>query len=552
MVTGFEIFGAVGTCVALLNLARQGYESLAKNSRDYGKAGPDILAARRHCLQIYFIVQTWTTLWGFDIPMKDELYKAYWGEHGWKLIETQLAIVSKKCADLAAVMSKALPQSETYQRLPEDEENRVRACLDQRRSLRKGKYSKVPMLSKKEKVEEIRRLEEQITESTNKLKKVKYVVSSSKKVQEHLQALQDDFDRLTQLVETAWQSQHPGVDFKTSTREERHTIALTQSNLFLIQKAKEDSVATRELYSWCSATQKAVKIEMSLLDFTGDSQSKRFHLFVPQSQDDGHLEVSTAILRDDIVLDKLQFQTNFLGACDAVHREDECLLLSSKSIQNGSVEFPREIRRRSCFRLKKRAIHARTLNLPSLSDRIDGLVVAERLELAYGIVETGLLLLGTPWLSDLSNVALKRFEANKKAPRYILDIDQRHNLVRTQLGDQGRDLYQYIFTIGITLAEIALRCMIRDIRRSISGFELFVAWLDGLKWRSLDHVVSLVKIELGNDYSKAVEFCLQDPVHAPNRLWKRGVLYDVTRSEEQINLELLDLFYEKVLIRLEP
>ena len=30
MLTGFEIYGAIGTSIALLNLARQGYESLAK------------------------------------------------------------------------------------------------------------------------------------------------------------------------------------------------------------------------------------------------------------------------------------------------------------------------------------------------------------------------------------------------------------------------------------------------------------------------------------------------------------------------------------------
>ena len=64
MATGFEIFGAVGTCVALLNFARQGYESLARTYSDYRKAGPHILAAQRHCSQIYFTVQAWTTIWG--------------------------------------------------------------------------------------------------------------------------------------------------------------------------------------------------------------------------------------------------------------------------------------------------------------------------------------------------------------------------------------------------------------------------------------------------------------------------------------------------------
>ena len=555
MVTGFEIFGAVGTCVALLNLARQGYESLAKTYRDYQDAGADILAAQSQCSQIYFIVQAWTTIWGFDIRKKDEFYKACWGEDGWSQIEYQLAVVSIKCADLAAIISKALP--ETYQKIPEDDVNRARACLNLRlpdrcMSPRQRMHLTVLRLGKEEKVEEIRQLEGHITKSTTRWGKVKYVLSSSKKMQRHLQALQDDFDRLKGLVKAAWQLQYPDVNFKTSTRDERHLAVLRRLNLFLIKEAKEDRVATEELYSWCSDTRRAVKLEMSLLDSTGNSPSKRFHIFVPQNRYDGHLEVSTVILHDDIALDKLKFETSFQSACDVVHKEVQCLLLLPESIQNGSVRSPRELRRRSCFSLRKRATHVGVLDLPSLSDRIDCLVVAERLEIAYGIVETGLLLLGTPWLSDLSNVTLKRFKADEKAPRYILNINQRHNLVRTQLADQGRDLHQYIFIIGISLAEIALQHTIRDLRRSASGFELFVAGPDGLKWRSLGHVISLVNDKLGISYSEAVEFCLQDPVHAPNRLWKNGVLYDATRNEEQICLELLDLFYEKVLIKLEP
>ena len=574
MVTGFEIFGAIGTCVALLNLARQGYESLAKTYSGYRKAGPHILITQRHCSQIYFNVQAWTTIWGFDIPMTDELYKAYWGEDGWNQIEYQLATVSIKCTDLAAIISKVLLSSETYQKIPEADSNRVRAKLDQRLPdqhlpdlrlpdqrlplakrmlrdrMRQAMYPNIPKFIKYKKVQEIRHLEEHITRSTSAWKKVKYVLCSCEKLQGHLQALQDDFERLKQLVETAWQLQHPDVDFKTSTWNEKRTAALIQSNLFLIQEAKKDRVATKELYSCCSGTRRAIKLEMSLLDQNGDSRSKCFHIFVPQTQYHGHLEVSTAMLRDDPPSSELQSRNDFLGACDSVHEEEQCLL-SLPNSQNRSVSL-REPRGRLWFRLRKRAMHIGILDLPSLRDQVDHLVAAERLVLAYSIVETGLLFLGTSWLSALSNVSLKRFKADDKAPRYILDINERGNLVRTQLADKTRDLHLYIFTIGVTLTEIALRCMIRDLRRSDSGFELSVAGPGGLKWRSLSHVVSLVKDALGIAYSEAVEFCLQDPVHAPNRRWKNGVIYDTTRSEEQISLELLELFYEKVLIKLDP
>ena len=65
------------------------------------------------------------------------------------------------------------------------------------------------------------------------------------------------------------------------------------------------------------------------------------------------------------------------------------------------------------------------------------------------VVETGLVLLGTSWLSALSNTALKRFKANQQPPRYVLDISDRNNLVRTRLWDERKTLHLYIFTIGI-------------------------------------------------------------------------------------------------------
>ena len=504
MVTGFEIFGAVGTCVALLNLARQGYESLAKTYSDYRKAGTHILAAQRHCSQIYFTVHAWTRIWGLHIPMTDELYRGYWGEDGWNQIEHQLATVSIRCADLAAIISKALPDTETYQKIPEDDVNRARKYLDKRlhdqpkplvrptlrdkirqaiypripswdKRIRKEKVEldpTVPRLGEEEMVKEIRRLEEHISKSTSTRKKVKYVLCSSEQLQGYLQALEDDFKRLERLVDKAWRLQHPSLDYKTSTLDQKRMAALTRSRSFLVQEAKEDRVATEELYSCCSGSRRAVNFEMSLLDLTEDSRSKRFHIFVPWSQYKACLEVSTVkICGDDLDSNELQIRHNFPDACDVAHEEEQSLLLLSNKIQDGSAVSLRDSRERSWFRLKKRAMHAGTFDLPNLRDKLDHLVAAERLELAYSIVETGLLLLGTSWLSALSNFSLKRFKADHQAPRYILDINERGDLLRTQLRHHRRNLHLYIFTIGILLVEIALaRSLPSNIQRTVSSW----------------------------------------------------------------------------------
>ena len=554
MLTGFEVYGAVGTSIALLNLARQGY----KTCSDYRKAGPHMVAAERHCSIIYFNLRAWIKTWGFDVPMTDELYKASWGEDGWKEIEAQLAAVSIKCADLAAIIDKALPSTETYQQISKDERKRIRAYLDQRvppakpklrERIRQAFDHRVPRLSTDSKVEEIRLLEKHISKSTSARRKVEYVLCSGENLEKHLKALEEDFNLLTRLVKSAWRRQHPSVDHRTSTLNERKLVALTAARQFLIEKAKEDRVATKALYKCCSSTKQSLKLELSLIDTTGESQIKRFHIFVPRVQYQEYLEVSTVILRKDPPLGEVDWRDNFMDACDKVHKKEEGLLWLPSDNPNGSAQTLRETRERLWFSLRKRAMHVGGIELSRLSVEIASLVAAERLELAYRIVETGLILLGTSWLSALSNTALRRFKASQQPPRYVLDINERQNLVRTQLWDQKRDLHLYIFTIGVTLVEIALRAIIRELRRSKQGVELFVGGAGDLKWRSLSHITSLVHDEMGTAYSEAVKFCLQDPIHAPNREWKEGVLYDNTRSEEQKSMEILDVFYERVVIK---
>ena len=550
VVTGFELYGAIGTSVALLNLARQGYESLAKTYSEYRNAGPHVLESRRKCSGMYFRVQSWSKIWGLDKAMTEELCKAYWGEDGWKEIEGQVAVVHIKCADLAAIIDKALPFNEVYAQISKDDRKQIRACLEQRAPLKSSIPRKwIPSFNTEQKVEEIRLLEKRIHKSTTAWKKIKYVLSSSKNLREHLKALDEDFDELIRLVDTAWQSQHPTVDHKTSSLDQRHLAALTNARRFLVQKAKEDRSATKALYSCCSRAQQALKLELSILDTVGKSQSKRFHIFVPRPQYRGHLEVSTVILPEDSPMGDVDWRDNFLDACDKVRQQGEGLLWIPSVNQNGSAGPLRESRGKSCFILRERAMHIEELDLSRLSVQMESLVAAERLGIAYSVVETGLILLGTSWLSALSNTALKRFKANQQPPRYVLEINDRNNLVRARLWDLRSDSHLYIFTIGITLAEIALQTMIRDFRQLNSELQLFLEGSEGVKWHSLSHVVALVKGKFGAAYSEAVEFCLQDPKHAPNRHWSRGCFYDKSYSEEQVSMELLDPFYNNVVVK---
>ena len=293
MVTGFEILGAIGTCVALLNLARQGYDSLAKTHEQYRNAGSHIVKTQLRFSAIYFLIKARTTDWGFDIPMRDDLYKAHRGQDGWKQIEACLAAVHTSCADLAAIIDKTLPSIDDYDEFPESDRECARACLARRRPptrnrLRKKIHQAVKFKIRRAfaepRVTGMRLLEQHITRTTSARKKIKYVLSSSEKIQAHIKQLNEDFNLLTRLVKTALRLQHPSLDYRTSTLSERSLVATTKARQSLVEEVREDRLSIKTLYGYCSKTRQALKLELSLIGTTGDSTSKRFHLFIPQGR----------------------------------------------------------------------------------------------------------------------------------------------------------------------------------------------------------------------------------------------------------------------------
>ncbi len=52
-----------------------------------------------------------------------------------------------------------------------------------------------------------------------------------------------------------------------------------------------------------------------------------------------------------------------------------------------------------------------------------------------------------------------------------------------------------------------------------------------------------------DNYADAVKFCLQDPATASNRKWLHGILYDSFFHGEEISLELLELYFNKVFVK---
>lgn len=556
MASALTIFGAVGTSVALLNLARQGFIALVTTYKDFKHAGDHIAEIQRHFNSICFLIELWSAEWGFDQrnAPNDEIFTAFWGERGWQVIKQQLAAVDIKCEDLAAVMSLSVPPT-VYDGIPEDDRRRAHERLEKRALAAKPHENTTGRAiqrifkedARKREVRKIRVLEHHISQATTPWEKAKFVFSSSERLQKYLEALHVDFEELVKVVDKAWRSQHPGTDLRSTPYKQRWTIALARIHKPTLMEARNDRSGSKALLTSCFNTKNAFKLEMNLLkNTTAETRCKSFHLLVPRLHSNVYLEMSATCLGESLALDRdgaPPFRQRLLDACERAETSGTCLFRTQAPAESsGPGHRTLSTNQPLWFSIRKSSEimdPKHYNNMVSLSKMVEDIEPAEQLEIAYKVVESSLLLLGTSWLSALSSMTLMRFKIRDQEPRYILPIKE----------DMREPIQTHIFNIGALLVEIALRNTIADVRSSSDGRQLVFLELGRPRVSSLRRIITRVKDRMGVSYAEAVEFCLQDPVYSPNRDWERGVLYDSTLSKEEVSLALLELYFEKVLIK---
>ena len=106
----------------------------------------------------------------------------------------------------------------------------------------------------------------------------------------------------------------------------------------------------------------------------------------------------------------------------------------------------------------------RGFHMCSLNCKLKGLTNAERLDLAYIVVESALVLLRISWLSGLGSTTLRRFqqrgEHQENIGKYFCDFNGLKNSFLDRLRCDTRNVHVYIFTVGAVLVEIALGMII--------------------------------------------------------------------------------------------
>lgn len=77
-----EIFGALGTAISLLDLARQGFMGLRATYKEFRDAGEAIVNIERRFNNTHYLIKAWYDFWMIKAPTADQelIYTAFWGK----------------------------------------------------------------------------------------------------------------------------------------------------------------------------------------------------------------------------------------------------------------------------------------------------------------------------------------------------------------------------------------------------------------------------------------------------------------------------------------
>ena len=562
MVTGFEVYGAIGVTLGILNLAQLGIRSLIDTCRECKDVGQSISKVQLDCDSLRFRLSQWSEYWCFHIKMDDHMYKALWGEEGWHLIKQQLAATELDFADFATMVHSTTPTTISYEQIPEDFRQRAEALLNGKGLC--ARDSKTPDLAphtnskltsgetlqkapQESRIKMLRVARSHIAKRTPPTVRFKYVLYHSRQLERKLGSLTQNFEKLKGLVDDALLSEVTAAYPRGWTFRELQVTALTKIHRPILHEAKSNRLDMETLYECCSANLQSPKLELNIINREGEAfGGKLFPILMPHSG----RGIIAEILGDGVSgFEMRDLPRSFDDACKKAHKDGQSHLCASANDPDAGGHG----RRTMWFKLRNAypPIQLKIFPICSLKTKLNGLTKAEKWDLAYIVVESALVLLGTSWLSRLSSTTLKRLEQygerQEKFVRYFCDLHGLKNSFLDLLQCDTRRLHVYIFTVGAVLAEIALGTMIEKVVDTYHGVEMRMAEPSGPC--SLRKVVHKVQASLGEEYSEPVKFCLQDHKSAPNRQWQGGVLYDPTCSEEEVSVELLDLFYSEAFIR---
>ena len=159
--------------------------------------------------------------------------------------------------------------------------------------------------------------------------------------------------------------------------------------------------------------------------------------------------------------------------------------------------------------------------------------LVEKISLAYRIVECGLFLLGTPWLSHLSSSTLQRLKTSKVDYQYTLHVEGTAKIEQNNVSTEMLERSQ-IFQIGVLLIEIALESTLS----SNEPMDLQV-----------ESKIPVVEKSMGIPYKQACEFCLNNTERYPRMAPAEDLASDGDIEASGSSFHMMRQYYSEVFMR---
>ncbi|MCJ1401480.1 hypothetical protein MMC11_004694 [Xylographa trunciseda] len=555
MVTGFEIVGAVSATLGMLNLAITLFQSLYKTIQEFRDAGKK-LASLSDDFEIFQTrLEIWADYWNVQDETPDLLYIVWWTENGWRSIAKQLAAIDRTAEDFAKVLAKLIEPLE-LRKLDNDAQRMIMKIN------RNGSEEReVPGQSKKvigpglraQRAEQTRILGSLAKEATTWDDKVRFVLTKSDKLAEYRDDLNERFNGLSKDAMDFFAMSHPSAELAAS-RDSRRRLAAAS---MLLQRALQTKAASEALYRSCllpsergetsdlipnlgfKRNQLRLEIDLLLAETENrvisegllDSSTLHYHLLLSSSPSAGWREflVEGPMKPSSGGNDQSSFWTthSFEAACSALEIQQSCDFQAAPEDGTGTTLHFRISRPTDPIQDKQQKESQLWGFLAEIQNKLSAELHArfpqtERLDLAYRVAEYGLLLLGTSWLSNISSKKIQRIyrPARGHRRRYLMEAELSGAKHLSSVEPQT-------FLIGVLLTEIAAAQPILDIIRyeEPSGFEydfVMAALRNGsVEKRKLRayQVTQRVEESLGQRFSEAVEFCLQQSVKYRRPEW---------------------------------
>jgi hypothetical protein len=149
------------------------------------------------------------------------------------------------------------------------------------------------------------------------------------------------------------------------------------------------------------------------------------------------------------------------------------------------------------------------LDVPISQEPVDGFPRSQCIQLAFRIVEWGLLLSGTTWFSKLDSRVVQRSKMGEDNwNQFFLETQASNNDFDS---NDSKKLEQYIFAIGILILEIGTERLVSNIRPRSTDFLIYKPGTDPktepfqVTEAEIHHRLT---VSIGDRYASTVSQCL--------------------------------------------